>query len=181
MPAANQRAVLDLGSTVLVDLAARRRRRRSGLCRDRLGRVARLASLGRRGFLALRAHALLEGRETLAEVAHELRDLTATAEQQQYDGQHDQPVPYAQATHIEMLPMRLQSASGRLWHRVGGPATRRIRPFVGLEAPFSVPFRRRPEARRPRPRSVRAAGRTLRAGKWGAARAGPRALRPLAP
>src|SRR3954468_15602186 len=50
------------------------------------------------GFLDLLvfAHALLEGLDALREVAHQLRNLAAPAEQQQADRQHDDPVPNAQ-------------------------------------------------------------------------------------
>src|SRR5262249_44185492 len=90
----------DLRGAVMPDVARRRGR---GLRGDRLGAVAGLAGLdGRRLFLA--ADTLLEGRQALAEIAHQLRDLAATAKQQQHDGQHDEPMPYAEATHVKMLP-----------------------------------------------------------------------------
>src|SRR5262245_12820972 len=43
--------------------------------------------------------ALFEGFDALGRVAHDLLDLPPTAERKQDDGQSDQPMPNAQATH----------------------------------------------------------------------------------
>src|SRR6266700_6242082 len=71
------------------------RNRFRGLMLDRL---AGLGSLGLASRLVLFLHALLEGLDALGDVAHQLGDL-APAEQQKQDGDHDDPVPNAQAAH----------------------------------------------------------------------------------
>src|SRR5215813_8272591 len=109
-PTAMPPGVSDLGRAVVANFARRRGR---GLGRDRLGGVARLTGLLRR-CLFLVADALLEGRQALAEVAHQLGNLAATAKQQQHDGQHDEPMPYAEATHCQMLPITFAIAVSRI-------------------------------------------------------------------
>src|SRR5262245_33589030 len=101
----------DLGRAVVAHFARRRGR---GLSGDRLGAIARLAGLLRRCLLLAAADALLEGRQSLAEVTHQLGNLAATAKQQQHDGQHDEPMPYAEATHIKMLPITFAIAVSRI-------------------------------------------------------------------
>ena len=63
----------------------------------------------RLGLLAVRCallflQALFEGIDAGAHVLHELGDLAAAAEQQQHDGQHDQPMPNAKASHLGRSP-----------------------------------------------------------------------------
>src|SRR5689334_19305202 len=93
-----------------MDLIRRRGRR---LSRDRLGRIARLTR-GRSRGLFLPADALLEGLETLAEVAKQL----------QHNGQHDHPVPDAEATHVKKLPEWFVIARERLSHPRGRPGNK---------------------------------------------------------
>src|SRR5712691_7436842 len=63
-----------------------------------LDRLAGLGSLGLASRLVLFLHALLEGFDALGNVAHQLGDLAPAAQQKQ-DGNHDDPVPNAQAAH----------------------------------------------------------------------------------
>ena len=49
--------------------------------------------------VALVLHALLEGFQTLAEISHQARNFTFSAEQDQHDHQNDEPVPNAKCTH----------------------------------------------------------------------------------
>src|SRR5947199_7358530 len=73
-----------------------------GLCnrfrRFMLDRLAGLGALGLARRLVLFLHAFLEGLDALGHVTHQLGDL-APAEQQKQDGNHDDPVPNAQAAH----------------------------------------------------------------------------------
>src|ERR1700722_13508734 len=67
--------------------------------------VDRLYGFGLLRSLVVILHALLEGLDTLGDVAHQIRNL-ATAEQQQDDCDHDDPVPNAKRTHPASLQTR---------------------------------------------------------------------------
>src|SRR3954447_5343925 len=73
-----------------------RRSRWSGVVVDRLHRLRLFRSF------VIVLHALLEGLDTLRDVAHQVRNL-ATTKQQQDDCDHDDPVPNAKRTHPATL------------------------------------------------------------------------------
>src|SRR3984957_15567475 len=90
-------------------------RKRATGCSDSLAADIRTRGRGRRcvmierlqGFGLFRSlfivlHALLEGLDALRDVAHQIRNLAAT-EQQQDDCDHDDPVPNAKRTHPATL------------------------------------------------------------------------------
>src|SRR5262249_28177860 len=94
-------------------LVAAARERSTGLARLRDGRrwsgrrlgVDRLrVGLGGLGLgLFLFRQPFLERLDALGEIAHQLRDLAAPAEQQKAYGQNQNPVPYAHSTHAQIL------------------------------------------------------------------------------
>src|SRR5258706_16437838 len=74
----------------------RRRRRRAGRTRNRLG-VLRIVQ------------PLAKALDALGDVAHQVRDLAATTEQEQRDDCQNKNVPNAEATHETLLLPRLNA------------------------------------------------------------------------
>jgi hypothetical protein len=70
------------------------------------------------GLLGIVLHALLEGLDALRDVAHQVRNLAAT-EQQQDHCDHDDPVPNAKRTHPATLQKRDGRLPAKLWRKVG--------------------------------------------------------------
>jgi hypothetical protein len=64
--------------------------------------IDRLYGLGLFRSLVIVLHALLEGLDALCDIAHQIRNLAAT-EQQQDDCDHDDPVPNAKRSHPATL------------------------------------------------------------------------------
>src|SRR5271169_5880307 len=81
--------------SLAADIRSRRRGRR-GVVIDGLDRLGLLGGL----FVVL--HALLEGLDTLRDVAHQVRNLAAAEQQQDHCDHHD-PVPNAKRTHPATL------------------------------------------------------------------------------
>src|SRR5438034_144475 len=108
-----------------------------GLCnrfrRLMLDRLAGLGALGLARRLVLFLHAFLEGLDALGHVTHQLGDL-APAEQQKQDGNHDDPVPNAQAAHGISSVTAIARRATRLVHR---QARRRGRQKQGFRPPSS--------------------------------------------
>src|SRR6266478_1057239 len=82
--------------SLAADVGARRRGWRCVVVIDRLHGLGLFRSL------VIVLHALLEGLDTLRDVAHQVGNLAA-AEQQQDDCDHDDPVPNAKRTHPATL------------------------------------------------------------------------------
>src|SRR5260370_20474082 len=74
--------------------------------------IDRLHGLGLFRSLVIVLHALLEGLDALRDVAHQIRNLAAT-EQQQDDCDHHDPVPNAKRTHPATLQTRVAGVPAR--------------------------------------------------------------------
>src|SRR5215216_7103703 len=112
-----------VGSASLLGL---RRSRLHGLGGARLDglRIVLLEGVVLLDRLLVLGHALLEALDALGHVTHDRRDLAAAAEQQEGNGQEDQPVPDAQATHVSVTPLRRSAALspfGRHYRRKAPP------------------------------------------------------------
>src|ERR1700680_3060401 len=80
--------------------------------------IDRLHGLGLFRGLVIVLHAFLEGLDALRDVAHQVRNL-ATAEQQQDDCDHDDPVPNAKRTHPASSKHERPATRPNLWKKLG--------------------------------------------------------------
>src|ERR1700693_4503449 len=95
--------------------------------------IDRLHGFGLFRSLVIVLHALLEGLDALRNIAHQIRNLAAT-EQQQDDCDHDDPVPNAKRTHPASLQTRETSARSQSVRKVGsgGVKNKDLEPAISL-------------------------------------------------